>query len=193
MDATNDRPDPGTDQRTCPSTNDGIEYETVATQLATEIGARLIECDATITAAESCTGGLFAGALTSVPGSSAWFKGSLVTYANDTKQALADVPASTLDEYGAVSEPTVIAMAIGAARALDADVAVAISGIAGPGGAVPGKPVGMVWVGVTVSGQSARAVCHQFEGGRVEVREQAVTAALRATLFGLSSLTVAER
>jgi nicotinamide-nucleotide amidase len=160
--------------------------------LAAAIGAQLMARGWTITAAESCTGGLFAAALTEVPGSSGWFNGSFVTYANSTKQLLTGVPPATLEVHGAVSKETVVAMSTGAASAFGADVAIAISGIAGPDGGVPGKPVGTVWICLSVRGSSgstmnSMAVRHQFSGDRQQVRDQAVSAALSATLRELTN------
>ncbi len=182
------------------------EHDTVE-DLAAAVGAQLLARGWTITAAESCTGGLFAAALTAIPGSSNWFHGSFVTYANHAKQSLTAVPEATLDAHGAVSEETVVAMATGAAEAFGANVAIAISGIAGPDGGVPGKPVGTVWICVSLQGATpaddttaesrstsecapnnvAKATRHAFSGDRQQVRDQAVSAALTATLRELTS------
>lgn len=149
--------------------------------LAMRLGEQLIAKQWTVTTAESCTGGLVSAALTAVPGSSAWFHGALVTYSNDVKAAWLGVPEAVLDSHGAVSRETVSAMAAGASKTMRAELAVAISGIAGPDGGVPGKPVGTVWIAVA-TGQSIDAVCHHFAGDRKAVRQQAVISALRATL-----------
>lgn len=129
--------------------------------------------------AESLTGGLVAATLTSVPGSSAVVRGGIVSYVNDIKQELLGVSGDVLSSHGAVDELVALQMARGALRKLDSDVAVSVTGIAGPGGAEPGKPVGTVWVGcATVKG--GHAACHHFEGGREAVRLQTVLAALHA-------------
>ena len=135
----------------------------------------------TLATAESCTGGLIAAALTDVPGSSEAVLGGIVSYANEVKRDSLGVPEEVLSEYGAVSEQTACAMAKGAREALGADIAVSVTGIAGPGGAVAGKPVGTVWVGVScVQGTAARL--YHFEGDRDAVRAQTVEAALCAML-----------
>lgn len=150
--------------------------------LAERLGENLSQRGWTITAAESCTGGLLAGALTAIPGSSAWFHGSAITYANRIKTALVGVSPAVLETHGAVSQDTVEAMAHGAARVFEAEVAIAISGIAGPDGAVPGKPVGTVWIAVATPNNTIIAREYHFEGDRQAVRAQAVISALRATL-----------
>lgn len=139
----------------------------------------------TVTTAESCTGGWVAKALTDVAGSSAWFGTGFVTYANAAKTRLLGVPAVLIARHGAVSESVVARMARGALRAAGADVAVAVSGIAGPGGATADKPVGLVWF--AVARRDGRRVVVQtssrhFAGDRESVRRQAVGYALRAVL-----------
>lgn len=132
-------------------------------------------------AAESCTGGLLAAAVTSVPGSSEWFTGGVVSYANEVKQKALGVPAALVRDYGAVSGPVVRAMAVGARPALSADVTVAISGVAGPGGGSPEKPVGTVWMAwAWPTGE--RAQSYYFEGDREAVRLNAVWTALSGLL-----------
>ena len=162
--------------------------------LAARLGAELEARGLTVTTAESCTGGLIAGAITSVAGSSRWFDEGYVTYANGAKRSLVGVGGDALRAHGAVSEPVVRAMARGALERSGADVAVAVSGIAGPGGAVPGKPVGTVWLAVAVrAGEGAdgarrarvSATRHRFAGDRAEVRRAAVAEGLRATLSAL--------
>jgi len=136
--------------------------------------------------AESCTGGLLAGAMTSVAGSSGWFERGFVTYSNAAKMAELDVSADTLDHFGAVSEPVALEMANGVLLASPAArVAVSTTGIAGPGGATPGKPVGMVCFGFAVRGVegiTSRAATHVFPGDRTQVRNGAVEFALRGLL-----------
>ncbi|MDO4443318.1 MAG: CDP-diacylglycerol--glycerol-3-phosphate 3-phosphatidyltransferase [Slackia sp.] len=134
-----------------------------------------------IAAAESCTGGLVSAALTDVPGASESVWGGVVSYANDVKHAVLGVSEDLLSDCGAVSEQVACAMADGARAALGADIAVSVTGIAGPGGAVPGKPVGTVWVGAS-SAAGAHARLHHFEGDRESVRRQSVDAALQALL-----------
>ena len=132
----------------------------------------------TIGTAESCTGGMIAAALTSVPGSSEVFKGSVVSYSNEIKIALLGVDGDTLSRNGAVSEEVALQMAQGARRALNVDVAVSSTGIAGPGGGSAEKPVGTVWI--AVSGDYGQAASrYHFKGGRDQVREATVRAALQ--------------
>jgi nicotinamide-nucleotide amidase len=117
-----------------------------ADELAQMLGQLLMAQNWRITTAESCTGGLIAGALTDVSGSSSWFEQGVVTYSNRAKQNLLGVPSSVFDEHGAVSEACVMAMASGALRTSGADIAVSVSGVAGPGGGSAEKPVGTVWL-----------------------------------------------
>ena len=116
-------------------------------ELAAELGRRLAARRAFVTAAESCTGGLVAGAITAIPGSSGWFQRGFVTYSNEAKTEMLGVPAETLARHGAVSEETARSMAEGALRTSRADYAVAITGVAGPDGGTAAKPVGMVCFG----------------------------------------------
>jgi nicotinamide-nucleotide amidase len=131
--------------------------------------------------AESCTGGLIAAACTAMAGSSDWFERGFVSYSNAAKTELLDVPAALIASHGAVSEPVARAMAAGALLRAGADLAVAVTGIAGPGGAVPGKPVGTVWL---AWGRPAalQAECLQLPGDRAAVRSATVQAALRRLL-----------
>ncbi|MCW5665369.1 MAG: CinA family protein [Piscinibacter sp.] len=135
--------------------------------------------------AESCTGGLIAAACTSVAGSSDWFERGFVTYSNEAKVESLGVPAPLIAAHGAVSEPVVCAMAEGALVHSRADQAVAVTGIAGPGGAVPGKPVGTVWLALAQRGGATQAWRCRFDGDRTAVREQTVAEALRALLDAL--------
>lgn len=127
--------------------------------------------------AESCTGGLVAATLTDVAGSSEWFRGAVVAYANEVKQACLGVPGEALMAHGAVSGPVVLAMARGACAALGAQCSVAVSGIAGPGGGTPDKPVGTVWMAWSVDGELDARV-FRFEGDRARVKAQTVEAAV---------------
>jgi nicotinamide-nucleotide amidase len=138
-----------------------------------------------VTTAESCTGGWIAKALTDVAGSSQWFREAFVTYSDEAKHRTLGVPRATLAAEGAVSEAVVRAMAQGALRRSRAHTAVAVSGIAGPGGAVPGKPVGTVWICWSVRhgrGVRSRTAVHHFRGDRESVRRKTVGAALRGLL-----------
>lgn len=150
-------------------------------RLVAELASLLLADNATMTTAESCTGGLIAGALTDMAGSSGWFEQSVVTYSNRAKQDLLGVPSMVFEQHGAVSEACVLAMAAGALERSGANVAVAASGIAGPDGAVPGKPVGTVWLGWSLDGQLSAELLH-LQGDRLAVREQAVLHALRGTI-----------
>jgi len=128
--------------------------------------------------AESCTGGLVAGAITAVAGSSAWFERGFVTYSNEAKATMLLVPPATLEAHGAVSEPTARAMAVGALAQSRAHVAVAVTGIAGPGGAVPGKPVGTVCFAWAARDGAVRVETRLLPGDRTDVREASVAVAL---------------
>lgn len=130
-----------------------------------------------ITCAESCTGGLLSGRLVSVPGVSDVYKMGFVTYANKAKRKLLGVKKKTLRKYGAVSEECAYEMAFGAAKAADADVAIAVTGIAGPDGGTADKPVGTVYIGCCI-GKEACVRRYQFSGDRDVIRENSVTAAL---------------
>jgi nicotinamide-nucleotide amidase len=131
-----------------------------------------------IGAAESCTGGLIAAACTAVAGSSDWFERGVVTYSNAAKTELLGVEAALIAAHGAVSEPVVRAMAEGLLARAPVQLAVAVTGIAGPGGAVPGKPVGTVWLAVAGAGPTL-AERLQLAGDRAAVRTQTVAQALR--------------
>lgn len=137
----------------------------------------------TIATAESCTGGLVAGALTEIPGSSDVIDRGFVTYSNEAKQAMLGVPPATLATFGAVSKETAIAMAVGALEHADVDLTVAITGIAGPGGATPGKPVGLVHF--AAAARDGRIVHREQRFGaigRSTVRQRSVVEALRMLL-----------
>lgn len=127
--------------------------------------------------AESCTGGLVAALLTEIPGSSDVFECGFVTYANRAKEKQLDVDASLLRKHGAVSAEAAIAMAAGARKQCKADIAVSVTGIAGPGGATPNKPVGLVFIAVA-DGKGAAAYEYHFKGTRSEVRLAAVMAVI---------------
>jgi nicotinamide-nucleotide amidase len=134
----------------------------------------------TIATAESCTGGLVAGALTDIPGSSDVVDRGFITYSNEAKRAMLGVEASTLLTFGAVSKETATAMAVGALERADVDLAVSITGIAGPGGATPGKPVGLVHFAVAArDGRIMNRECRFGAIGRTAVRQRSVVEALR--------------
>ena len=151
------------------------------TPLEVLIGEIMTQRGLTLAAAESCTGGLVSHRLTNVPGSSVYFLGGVIAYANQTKLELLGVQASTLESHGAVSEVTVLEMASGVRRALHADIGIATSGIAGPGGATPSKPVGLVWIALSAADAStARSAI--YPGDRLAVKEQSAQAALQLVL-----------
>ena len=133
--------------------------------------------------AESCTGGLLSAQLTSIAGSSNWFQGAFVTYQCATKQSMLGVPDETLTRFGAVSEPTARAMAEGALRATSADLSVAITGVAGPGGGDVLAPTGTVWFAwATRQSSEVYTARHQLTGGRNDIRLEAVKIALEGCL-----------
>ena len=129
--------------------------------------------------AESCTGGLLAAACTSVGGSSDWFERGVVRYSDAAKTELLGVPAALIERHGAVSREVALSMAEGALQRSRVALALAVTGIAGPGGATPGKPVGTVWLGVAVQGLPPRAELLQLGGDRAAVRGQTVRRALQ--------------
>ncbi|WP_280546296.1 CinA family protein [Halomonas sp. 11-S5] len=145
--------------------------------LAERLGERCRARGVTVTAAESCTGGGVASAITAVAGSSDWFETGYVTYANGAKTRLLGVPQALLAEQGAVSRVVVEAMVAGACRDSGAGLGVAVSGVAGPGGGSPDKPVGTVWL-AWGDAERAESECRHFGGDRAAVREQAVREAL---------------
>lgn len=150
--------------------------------LAEQVGAALKSRGMMLASAESCTGGLVGAAVTAVAGSSHWFDRGFITYTNESKQEMLGVSAATLAEFGAVSEPTVREMAAGALKHSHAQVALAISGIAGPGGATLDKPVGTVCMAWAMQSGAGRSQTMHFPGDRAAVRRQAVAAGLRGVL-----------
>ena len=150
-------------------------------QLAVSLGATLQAKKWTVSCAESCTGGGVAYAITSVAGSSAWFERAFVTYSNPAKHSMLGVDEKILESYGAVSKQTVENMAKGCALASGANVAIAVSGIAGPDGGTVDKPVGLVWFGFYIQGNLYAVQCN-LPGDRKQVREQAIKYALAKTL-----------
>ena len=151
-------------------------HEEDVERLARALKAR----DWRLVTAESCTGGLIAAACTALAGSSDWFDRAFITYSNLAKQDMLGVPQALLRDHGAVSEEVAMAMAQGAMERSPADVALSVTGIAGPGGAVPGKPVGTVWMARVVRGQAPQAVLLQLSGDRTAVRHAAVREALQS-------------
>ncbi|WP_260956739.1 CinA family protein [Pseudomonas citri] len=151
------------------------------TELAAELGRRLQVLNAHVTTAESCTGGGIAEAITRIPGSSAWFEAGFVTYSNRQKTQQLNVPVELFQTVGAVSREVVEAMVQGARHNSQARFAVAVSGVAGPDGGSPNKPVGTVWL---AWGIGDRVISEQrfFPGNRDEVRRQTVRAALEGLL-----------
>jgi len=151
-------------------------------QLSHRIGEQLKRRQATVTAAESCTGGWIAKVFTDISGSSTWFERGFVTYSNEAKQQMVGVQETTLQQHGAVSEQTVREMATGAAKAAAAEYAIAVSGIAGPEGGTPDKPVGTVWFAIV--GPEGRVLAQRqiFAGDRDAVRRQSVAWALQTLL-----------
>jgi nicotinamide-nucleotide amidase len=154
----------------------------VPTPLAVDVGRALADRKWTLATAESCTGGLVAGAITDVAGSSGWFDRGFVTYSNEAKIDLLGVSRETLARSGAVSEATVREMAAGALSRSRADIAVAVTGVAGPAGGSPDKPVGLVWFAWAVRDGTVDAESRRFEGDRAAVRDASVGVALRGVL-----------
>jgi nicotinamide-nucleotide amidase len=157
-------------------------WDTAVAALAQALRAR----GRRLATAESCTGGLIAAACTSIAGSSDWFERGTVTYSNEAKTELLGVPAALIAAHGAVSAEVARAMAEGVLAHTPADLAVAVTGIAGPGGATPGKPVGTVWLAWAMRGEAAELTLLRLPGDRASVREQTVDHALRAALAAAS-------
>ncbi len=155
------------------------------TKLENMIGDLLRARGLKLATAESCTGGLIANRITDVAGSSDYFMGGVAAYAYEAKVALLGVSWDTLKAHGAVSRETVIEMARGARKVLNADIAISVSGIAGPGGGMPGKPVGTVWIGLVASDGEWASLFH-FDGDRVQNKSSAADAALQFLIDYLS-------
>jgi nicotinamide-nucleotide amidase len=153
--------------------------------LASRVADRMLEAGRQLVAAESCTGGWVAKVCTDLPGSSVWFRGGAVAYSNALKQGILGVREATLEREGAVSEATVREMAAGALARLGGDVAVAVSGVAGPDGGTADKPTGTVWFAWAVRDAGrvdVATVLERFDGDRESVRRRAVAAALAGLL-----------
>jgi PncC family amidohydrolase len=159
----------------------------VTNSLETQVGHLLHERGLKLVLAESCTGGLLGSRITDVPGSSEYFLGSVVAYAYEAKVALLGVSWDTLNTKGAVSRETVLEMARGIRARMKADIAISVSGIAGPGGGTPEKPVGTTWIGFVVA-EDERAEIFHFSGEREENKVAAVEAALKMLLEYLQEL-----
>ncbi len=166
-----------------------IPDDTALRSLATELGNALHARHHMLVTTESCTGGWVAKVLTDIPGSSAWFDRGFVTYTNQAKQDLLDVPAEILDTQGAVSQQTAEEMVQGGLRHSQAHFSLAITGIAGPGGSTAEKPVGLVWFSWAEKQQSGGPIIWSthsvFTGDREAVRRQAVATALKGMLGGV--------
>lgn len=158
-----------------------LANDTEIIQRVTSLAEALTACSRYLATAESCTGGLAAGACTAVSGSSAWFQGGVVAYDNAVKSKVLGVPETILEQYGAVSQETVQAMALGVCDLLDVSVGVAISGVAGPSGGTLEKPVGTVCIGVALDGVASSDIFH-FAGDRAAVRRLSVLMALEMLL-----------
>ena len=155
-------------------------------RLEERLGDLLRQRGGTISVAESCTGGLLASRITDVPGSSAYFRGGIVAYQNDVKERLLGVSPEILKRFGAVSEESARAMAHGCRKLFSSDIAVAITGIAGPGGGSPNKPVGLVYIAVSALDKVA---CERFfwSGDRALNKESSVRAALNMVVRTLKA------
>ncbi len=160
--------------------------------LAAQVGGALKSHGLMLATAESCTGGGVAEAITSVAGSSVWFERGFVTYSNLSKQQMLGVSEATLEQHGAVSEAVVREMVAGAVAHSQAQVAIAISGIAGPDGGTPDKPVGTVWFawGIKNTSLHVQVQRRQIPGNRAEVRSHAVRIALQGVLDLLGQRTL---
>jgi nicotinamide-nucleotide amidase len=150
--------------------------------LAAELGEKLRARGWMLATAESCTGGWVGQLITALPGSSHWYERGFITYANIAKQEMLGVPAETLETHGAVSEETASAMAAGALKHSHAQATLAISGIAGPGGGTPQKPVGLVCYGWALADGTRLSSTCRLDGDREEIRSRAVAAALRGLI-----------
>lgn len=158
-----------------------------------DLAAALLARGWRMTTAESCTGGLIAAACTELSGSSNWFDRGVVTYSNEAKTDLLGVPAALIAEHGAVSEEVARAMASGALSRSQAHIAVAVTGVAGPTGGSPDKPVGTVWLAWVAQDGRIQAQRHQFAGDRAAVRAATVQCALQGVLNWVRSADLADR
>lgn len=154
--------------------------------LAAQAGRLLRENHKTLAVAESCTGGLLAHLVTSIPGSSDYFLGGFVTYSNAAKINFLDVPSETIERHGAVSKETAEAMANGVRLQFNSDVALSVTGIAGPGGGTPEKPIGLTWIGISLA-DGTKAIRHLFQHDRAGNQNAAAGEALRMLIGELES------
>jgi nicotinamide-nucleotide amidase len=166
-----------------------VDWILMVDNLATQLGELLKSHGLILATAESCTGGGVAQAITEVAGSSAWFERGFVTYSNLSKRQMLGVSEATLTQHGAVSEATVREMVAGALRHSTADAALAVSGIAGPGGGMPEKPVGTVWFAWGLREGATLARRHYLVGDRAAVRSQSVRIALQGVIELLGNRT----
>lgn len=155
--------------------------------LIRRVARRLTAGQLTLACAESCTGGLFAHRCTALPGASGWFLGGVVAYSNEAKSSLLNVPGYLLGRYGAVSRPVALAMARGALEAFRSDYALAVTGIAGPGGGTPRKPVGTVWIALASANAPPVAVLLHLAGTRRAIQAASSAALARLLLDALPS------
>jgi competence/damage-inducible protein CinA-like protein len=171
-----------------------VLYSDDGSHVDEQVSALLLEQGLTVAVAESCTGGLVLGRLTDRPGSSAFLRGGIVAYANDVKTQFAGVPAELIESYGAVSEEVAVALADGARERVGADIGIGVTGVAGPDGGTPEKPVGLVWIALTAA--DGRRIVRRADqrGTRADVRERTTTAAmhlLRRLLLGVTDAPAA--
>ena len=155
--------------------------------LSSLIGSAMLNHGYTISTAESCTGGLLSHVLTGISGSSDYFMGGVVAYSNVIKEQVLGVQAKTLQAYGAVSEQTAREMAVGIRVKFGTDIGLSTTGVAGPTGGTLDKPVGLVWMGISISGKTDAFECH-FAGGRLEIMRSTVIEILTYLLDDLKSL-----
>ena len=155
--------------------------------LSTSVGSALMARSYTISTAESCTGGLLSHVLTGISGSSAYFMGGVVAYSNAVKVEVLGVREKTLQAYGAVSEQTACEMAEGIRTRFNTDISLSTTGIAGPTGGTPEKPVGLVWIGISTPGGTHAFKCH-FPGNRLDVIRSTVVEVLSRTIEELNAL-----
>lgn len=151
-------------------------------ELSNVLGEKLLARGWRVATAESCTGGGISAAITAVPGSSSWFEYGIVSYANQAKEKLLQVNPQTLLHQGAVSQAVVEQMAVGVLALSGADIAVAVSGVAGPTGGTPERPVGTVWFAWALAGGQIYSECFHFAGDRAAIQSQAVAQGLNGLL-----------
>lgn len=161
---------------------------TTIEELAKQLGDQLKIHHLKLATAESCTGGGLSYAITSIPGSSAWFDRGFVTYSNTSKEELLSVSPLTLATFGSVSAETAQEMAEGALNHSQAQISIALTGIAGPEGGTPTKPVGTVWIAAATFATPTQVIHHLFSGERASVREESIKSGLRILLNIISSI-----